>query len=264
METTKETFTIRTPEQVDFQYVLAGLGSRSAAFLVDTVIRAVFGVSVFVLVILFSKWLPDLDPTGLMDALSKTWIAALGVLTYGLIDLGYFLLFEAFWSGQTPGKRMQGLRVIRQNGQPIGWLESAVRNILRAVDILAGVYPLGLIVVFLSRSNQRIGDYAAGTVVIVERRRNVARDRTRLRRDEHGSEPDIEFHISQLEPEQYRILRSFLQRREEMDEAHRRKLARLLARRLMDRWGLSAAGKPSYEAFIEKTVALYEQKRRAI
>lgn len=264
METTKETFTIRTPEQVGFQYVLAGVGSRFAAFLVDTVIRAVFAVFIFVLVVLFSKWLPALNPTGVMDALPKAWIAALGVLAYGLIDLGYFLLFEAFWSGQTPGKRLQGLRVIRQNGQPVGWSESSVRNILRAVDILAGVYPLGLIVVFLSRSNQRIGDYAAGTVVIVERRRHVARDRTRLRKDEPGREPDIEFHISRLESEQYRVLRSFLQRREDMDQGHRRKLARLLALRLMDRWGISASGKPSYEAFIEKTVALYEQKKRAI
>jgi len=56
------------------------------------------------------------------------------------------------------------------NGHPVGWLESCIRNILRAVDLIAGFYPVGIVVVFLSRNNQRIGDYAAGTVVVVERK----------------------------------------------------------------------------------------------
>jgi uncharacterized RDD family membrane protein YckC len=264
METPKETLTIQTPEYVGFQYTLAGLGSRAIAYLLDTAVRLIFVLCIFILILTFSRWLPALDPEGIAGRLSKNWIMALGVIAYGVIDLGYFLLFEALWSGQTPGKRQQKLRVIRKNGQPIGWLESAIRNILRAIDILFGFYPLGLIVMFLSHNTQRIGDYAAGTVVIVDRARNTIGDRSRDQ--SAGIEPrqDIEANLATLKPRQYQIIRSFLQRREGMDDAHRHQLARLLAHRLIERWGGSYQLDISYEAFLEEVVRSYERHRRAV
>ncbi len=252
MGTAKETLTIQTPEQVGFRYVLAGLGTRSTAFLLDWALRALFVFFMFLLMILLAEWLPRFDPTGLIARLPKTWLLALVVFAYGVLDLGYFLLFEALWSGQTPGKRMQKLRVIKVNGQPIGWLESSIRNILRAVDILAGFYPLGLLVMFLSSRSQRIGDYAAGTVVIVERRRNVPMDRLRLRSSAKLNLPDLELHISTLEPEQYQLLRSFLQRRHQMDKTHRRELSRILAHRFMKRWGIAPGPHIPHEALFWK------------
>lgn len=263
METVKETMTIRTPEHVGFQYTLAGLGTRAMALLLDTAIRGLFILSIFVVLILISQWLPALSPADLAD-LSKNWIIAMGILAYGVVDLGYFLIFEALWSGQTPGKRFQKLRVIRIDGQPIGWLESAIRNILRAVDIFSGFYPIGLIVMFLSSRSQRIGDYAAGTVVIIERRRKVPMDRNRLRTTFKFLLPDIELHLSTLEPEQYQLLRSFLQRREEMDKANRHQLGRDLAHRLMERWGLPLKKDVSCESFLEEVVGAYERRKRAI
>lgn len=264
METAKETLKVQTPEHVGFRYVLAGLGTRSTAFLLDTVVRGLFILFIFLAVVLLARWLPEFDPSGILKAIPKTWFFALGVLAYGVVDLGYFLIFEALWSGQTPGKRMQKLRVIRVNGQPIGWLESAIRNILRAVDILLGFYPLGLFVMFLSSRSQRIGDYAAGTVVIVERRRNVPMDKTRLRTTSKLNLPELALHISTLEAKQYQVIRSFLQRRQVMDKAHRRELARLLARRLMKRWGIPPSGKISDETLLEEIVGMYERTRRAI
>jgi uncharacterized RDD family membrane protein YckC len=264
METVNETLKIQTPEHVGFKYVLAGLGTRSTAFLVDTVVRGLFILFIFLVVMLLAQWLPAFDPTGIFAVIPKTWFFALGVLAYGVVDLGYFLIFEALWSGQTPGKRMQKLRVIKVNGQPIGWLESAIRNILRAVDLLLGFYPLGLFVMFLSSRSQRIGDYAAGTVVIVERRRDVPMDKTRLRSTSKLNLPDLELHISTLEPKQYQIIRSFLQRREAMQGTHRRELARLLARRLMKRWGISPRVHLTDESFLEEIVGIYERTRKAI
>ncbi len=263
MQTVKETLTIHTPEQVGFQYEMSGLGTRSIAFLLDILIRGLFVLIVFSTLFLISRYLPDVDPTGLLSGLSETWLWALGFLVYGILDLGYFIIFEALWSGQTPGKRMQKLRVIRTDGQPIGWLESATRNILRAVDLLASVYPLGLIVIFLSPRSQRIGDYAAGTIVIVERRSLVPTNRARIRPPIKSLLPDIELHLSTLEPEQYQILRSFLQRREQMDETNRGQLSQELTRRLMDRWGLTLEG-VSNEDFLEEVVSAYERSRRAI
>lgn len=264
METTKETLKIQTPEHVGFQYVLAGLGTRGTAFILDTVFRALFILFIFVLMMLLAKWLPELDPTGLIASIPKTWLLAIAVLAYGVVDLGYFLIFEALWSGQTPGKRMQKLRVIRVNGQPIGWLESSIRNILRAIDILAGFYPLGLFVMFLSSRSQRIGDYAAGTLVIVERRRNVPMDRARLRSTSKLNLPDLELHISALEPKQYQVIRTFLQRREALEESHRRELARFLVQRLLKRWGISLSPDITDESFLEEIVGIYERTRKAI
>ena len=264
METPKEILTIQTPEYVGFQYALAGLGSRATAYLLDTAIRILFLIFILVIIGLLSKGIPMLDPSGIAIKLSKNWIMALGVITYGVIDLGYFLLFEALWSGQTPGKRQQKLRVIRKNGQPIGWIESAIRNILRAIDIILGFYPLGLVVMFLSHNTQRIGDYAAGTVVIVERDRNTIGDRTRIQTDGIALQQDIESHLATLKPRQYQIIRSFLQRRQGMDDAHRQQVARLMAHRLIERWGASYKLDISYESFLEEVVRSYERDRRAI
>jgi uncharacterized RDD family membrane protein YckC len=264
METFKETLTIQTPESVGFQYVLAGVGSRATAFLLDTAIRFVALLSIFILVTLIGALLPKLDVGGIISGISKNSIIALGVLGYGLVDLGYFLFFEAVWSGQTPGKRHQRLRVIRSNGQPIGWLESGIRNILRAVDLLAGFYPLGLIVIFLSRNNQRIGDYAAGTVVVVEEETPSFYDTSPSRDINALAHPEIENYISLVDRSQYRVLKSFLQRRKGMDDRHKHELARMLVLQLLAKWGMPARLKISYEAFLEEVVILYERRKRAI
>jgi uncharacterized RDD family membrane protein YckC len=264
VETTKDRLTIQTPEQVGFEYVLAGLGSRTAAFLVDTVIRWFFVIVILVVVALFHKFLPVLDISAWVTDLSKTWLIALAVLVYGLVDLGYFLFFEALWNGQTPGKRRQRLRVIRMNGQPIGWLESSIRNILRAVDLVGGVYPVGIVVVFLSANNQRIGDYAAGTVVVVERKQGVPGDRKQAISPQVLTHPEIEWYVSRLKPAQYQVLRSFLERREQMEQGHRHELARLLTHQLFKRMSGSTRMSMSYESFIEEVVTLYEKRRRAI
>jgi uncharacterized RDD family membrane protein YckC len=264
VETTKDRLTIQTPEQVGFEYVLAGLGSRTAAFLVDTVIRWFFVIVILVVVALFHKFLPVLDISAWVTDLSKTWLIALAVLVYGLVDLGYFLFFEALWNGQTPGKRRQRLRVIRMNGQPIGWLESSIRNILRAVDLVGGVYPVGIVVVFLSANNQRIGDYAAGTVVVVERKQGVPGDRKQAISPQVLTHPEIEWYVSRLKPAQYQVLRSFLERREQMDQSHRHEVARLLSHQLSKKMSRSTRMSMSYESFIEEVVASYEKSRRAI
>jgi len=171
-------------------------------------------------------------------------------------------VFEAIWNGQTPGKRFQRIRVMRTNGEPIGWLESSIRNILRAADMMGGLYPLGLLVMFLSPRSQRIGDYAAGTVVVLERGKSLpvgpptgpARPQV----------PDIEIHISTMDSSDYRLIRSFLDRRQGMDRAHREQIARTLAHRLMMQWKIPPRADLSYEDFLEAVAEVYERSRRAI
>ncbi len=264
MEMTKETFGIHTPEQVRFQYILAGLGTRATAFLLDTAIRALFVLCIVIAFLLPASWSPKIVPSDFLGGLSRAWLMALGVIAYGLVDLGYFLIFEALWSGQTPGKRQQKLRVIRTNGQPVGWLESSIRNIIRAVDIFLGFYPVGLIVMFLSKNNQRCGDYAAGTVVIVEGRRPVPIGSPRLRSAGRGSSMEIELHIGRLTGAQYQVLKSFLERKESLDLSHRRQLARTLVGHLSEQWKMSPSSTLSDEDFLEEIVMLYERRKRAL
>jgi len=264
METGKETLKIQTPEQVGFRYELAGLGRRAAAFLLDTAFRFLFLVTLFIFLMLISRWGSALISPERLKESSGTWLLALGVLVYAAVDLGYFILFEGLWSGQTPGKRLQRLRVIRMDGQPIGWTESAIRNILRAVDMLAGFYPLGLIVMFFSHRNQRIGDYASGTVVIIEKRQTVPAGDEAFQVSDKPGVADLEFHLTTLKPEQYRLLKSFLQRRPVLDQEHRKQLARLLAERLRKRWGLPRGEGATHEAFLEEVVRAYERIKRVI
>ena len=264
MEASREILTIQTPESVGFQYVLAGVGSRAAAFLLDSAIRYLSILAIFVLASLLGAVLPFLDPSGILENTSKTWLVALAVLAYGAVDLGYFLFFEALWNGQTPGKRKQGLRVIRSDGHPVGWIESAIRNLLRGVDMVFGFYPLGLIVVFFSRNNQRIGDYAAGSVVVLEVRKQAVKGYGRHRGKETLIHPEIETYLALVTPSQYRVLKSFLQRREEMDAGSRHDLARLLTHQLLEKWERPFTLRSSYEAFLEEVVSIYEERRRAI
>lgn len=82
--------------------------------------------------------------------------------------LGYFVFFEMLWNGQTPGKRQAGIRVIRDNGTPVTFTESLLRNLVRLVDLLPFYYGIGLVSTLLSRQGKRLGDYVAGTVVVKE------------------------------------------------------------------------------------------------
>jgi hypothetical protein len=90
------------------------------------------------------------------------------VLVVFILFWGYFAIFEAVWNGQTPGKRAGRLRVIRRTGQPIGASEAMVRNLIRIVDFMPGFYGVGLISMFIDKEARRLGDFAAGTIIIRE------------------------------------------------------------------------------------------------
>ena len=94
---------------------------------------------------------------------------ALLILAAFVLYYGYFAVFETMWSGQTPGKRAIGIRVIAASGRPLGAVDAILRNLLRIVDQMPGMYAVGLLAIFLTSRNQRLGDLAAGTVVVHDR-----------------------------------------------------------------------------------------------
>src|SRR5204862_7288871 len=103
------------------------------------------------------------------------WLPAIGMLLSFMLFFGYFLFFETRWNGQTPGKKVTGARVMKDGGFPIDLRAAVVRNIVRLLDLMPGPYAIGVAAAFFSAEYKRVGDYAAGTVVIRERPRSGPR-----------------------------------------------------------------------------------------
>ena len=160
---------IDTPEQVDLRFHVAGMGSRFVAILLDHVIQfAFYLLLIIVLVVVFagsrtasSAASQELDTAG-------KWFVAAFIFANFCIIWGYFTLFEAFWKGQTPGKRVMRLRVIKDTGRQITFFEALARNLVRVIDYLPSLYLAGVITMLCNKRNKRLGDYAAGTLVIHE------------------------------------------------------------------------------------------------
>ena len=164
-----ETHTIDTPEQVGLEYSVAGVGSRFVAALLDSLILVAFGF-VELMVMVFLGAAGRLAPgAGSWAETAGKWFIAFVVFINFAVVWGYFALFEAFWHGQTPGKRAMKLRVIKDSGRQITLFEAMARNLLRVVDYLPGFYLAGVITMLCNKRSQRLGDLVAGTIVVHER-----------------------------------------------------------------------------------------------
>ncbi len=166
----ERSITVRTPEAIAFSYELAGLGSRFLALLIDLMIQ---GVTFFVFVFAVSLATPKATVLAREAHLNQHWLLstliAVGVLIVFSIFFGYFIVFEAVWNGQTPGKRLVGIRVVRDGGYPIELLDSSLRNLVRVLEATIGFYAMSVVSMLLSSENKRLGDYAAGTIVVRDR-----------------------------------------------------------------------------------------------
>lgn len=163
MEPNRDQLSIDTPELVSIDLPLAGIGSRFIAIFIDYLIWAAVGI---LLTIVAAIVLPGLT---LFGDLSVDWAAGIYILCLFLIQWGYFTLFEALNNGRTPGKHVAKIRVIHRSGRAISFVESLARNLVRVVDYLPGLYAVGLISIFITRQNQRLGDMVAGTLVVRDR-----------------------------------------------------------------------------------------------
>lgn len=165
MNLPEDTLSIETPENVAFGYPIAGIGSRFLAALADTLIITILELLIYFLAIFpIIRWQSDSYDSSLVN----WWLAILGLILFS-VYWGYYILFELVWNGQSPGKRWQGLRVVRVDGLPIGFSESAIRNLVRLVDFLPAYYGVGVVSMFLNSQSRRLGDLAAGTLVVRDR-----------------------------------------------------------------------------------------------
>ena len=159
----EQPFQVKTPEYVSLQFQLANLGSRATASIIDHLIILVAQVITIVAFSFLGLLTAEVSP------MSPGWIIAIIFIIIFAFNFGYFIISEYFWGGRTIGKRILGIRVIQENGHNITFLSSIIRNFLRLIDMLPSSYALGILMVFLHSKHKRLGDLAAGTIVVHER-----------------------------------------------------------------------------------------------
>ncbi len=217
-----QTVDVETPELVVVSYTVAGVGSRTAAALIDYALCITAVLVLLIAAMQANVRLPTLQEA--TTANSGTWIlATLTVIQFAVLWL-YYVLFEALMDGQTPGKRLMNLRVVLEGGVPITFSTSAVRNLVRIVDMQpVFFYAVGLISIIASRRARRLGDFAAGTMVVKEglitapMSASTAASRPRM----------LDTLLSDAE---FAVLDRFAQRRMQLDPARRESLALALAK----------------------------------
>jgi uncharacterized RDD family membrane protein YckC len=167
--------TVRTPEAIAFYYELAGLGSRFLALLIDSIIQT---ITIIIVLVIGGVGAVRAHLTAAALHLSaksfESLVYAILVMLVFVVFYGYFVFFERFWNGQTPGKRLLGIRVVRDGGYPIELMDSIIRNLIRVLEFTLGFYFLSVVCMLLSSENKRLGDYAAGTIVVRDRTMEIS------------------------------------------------------------------------------------------
>src|SRR6185369_365740 len=232
---------IETPERVELHYVLANVGNRFLAAAIDHLIQASAILIVIVVAGAFSDW-------RLFNSMG-VWAAALTVLAIFAIYWGYFVAFETLWSGQTPGKLIMRLRVVREDGRPVRFFEVFVRNLLRvAIDFQPlPSYAIGVVSIIFSARSKRVGDFVAGTVVVKERETEAPLleeiikvseiEQHRLNRETLAA---FTIDTRQLSEPELRAVQTFLKRRFELTEVNRMALAMRIAQPISLKLGIDA------------------------
>jgi uncharacterized RDD family membrane protein YckC len=273
LSATEEILVIETPERVPLHFALASIGNRFLACAIDHALQVGFIILIVIAFTILTNY------AGLVDQFKEApkWLLAAAIIIVFLLFSSYFVFFEWLWNGQTPGKRWLKLRVIREDGRPITFWEAAVRNIMRIFDMqlmmpvpVVGFYSIGLIAVFISSKDQRLGDMLAGSVVVREREAEAPSfvqvfaspvSDSALRR---AFKP-VQFtaDLSALTPKEIEVVETFLRRRWDLPDAPRQWMAWRVALPIMYKlrpsYELEAF---TYEGFLEELLHRYRAQHR--
>jgi uncharacterized RDD family membrane protein YckC len=222
---------IDTPEQIALELPIAGIGSRSLAIVIDTVLQFVLFLAGVLGLAFVARGLGALTLTRFLAPYGPAVIVLLLFCLYW----GYFAFFEIIWKGQTPGKRMLRIRVIKGSGRPINAYEAIGRNLVRVIDLMPGMYAVGITCMMLNRNSQRLGDYVAGTVVVHDTRTDVMQPDWSVQGN--TSNPDV----AQLTSGDLVLIETYLQRRPELEPEVRDRTAHQIASRIATRTGATPA-----------------------
>jgi uncharacterized RDD family membrane protein YckC len=252
---------LQTPESVELDFTLAGIGNRAYALVIDDIILGLILIIFLITWALFSYFLYEVvNIDSLID--SKTiglWLVAIQLLITFSIYVGYFTFFETLWQGQTLGKRIVKIRVIREDGRPIRLPQATLRALLRPLD---DVLFLGMFLIIFSKSEKRLGDWLAGTLVIQEEQNLPAKNLIITPEAEILAQNLLENSaIADLLPEDFATIREYLQRREGMLAKGRRELSVKLAHQAKSLIKLDdIPDETSANIFLEAVYLAYQQQ----
>lgn len=249
-----QTIDVETPELVVFSYTIAGVGSRALAALVDSLIVIGAIIVIMIVIAIASPGRAPGAPGDVFDA----WAGAIFVFATFFVLWGYYVLFEGLADGQTPGKRLLRLRVVRDGGYSITFGASAVRNLVRFVDIQpVGCYAVGIVSMMFSKSGKRLGDIVAGTVVVREAViRQLAPSSTPVSEDVPPSVDAV------LTEDEFTVLERFMERRGSFGAERREELATQIAARLTTALSEATSTADGGTA-LARLLRLYETERAA-
>lgn len=254
--TLTEKIVIQTPEQVTLEYALAGIGSRLLALVIDTLIQVSAGIVLFTLLAAAAVLLQS------RAAFVGNWALAIVILFYFLLNFGYFAFFEALWQGQTPGKRLLRLRVMKDDGRPIGPLDAVARNLMRLVDQLPFLYGVAIISVILSKQLKRLGDYVAGTVVVREEPTKIPALAPTVAAAAEPALANWQYNAAAMTIEEYRLIETFFDRREQLDPELRWRMATDICRRILETLGTTSPLPGNPEAVLSKLAGDFRTRER--
>lgn len=248
-------YKLATPEAISIRYDLAGIGTRFLAAAIDFLAWIVLAIILAVGALAL----------GTFGALGRsTALILFGTLSF-LILYGYYIIFETLWEGQTPGKRIMKIRVIRRTGHAIGFADAFIRNVVRIVDFLPSFYGVGVITMFISPESRRLGDYAAGTIVVLERApltiAAIAPEPARIvSQPALGAvDPDeLRWDVRALDSEDLLLMQHYLDRSRNLPADASLAIGHTLAARIANRIGARAPLDPGQ--FVERVLYLREQR----
>lgn len=235
----QESLKVKTPEHVTLNFRLAGLGSRGAAQIADTVILSFLYTGMIAIIIFTENQLEWYFNE------ARSMIVAFAIIVLFAIQWGYFFLFEWFNNGRTPGKMFVGLRVVKEDGGRAPALSLLIRNLLRIVDMLPFYYLVGMLMVFFHPNHKRLGDIVGGTIVIHERKkRNVLKKATPVEKEidrrgiEAGQYPVGDWERKNFKKNDWNLLKTYVHRYPELRGIERGDMTDEVAAILLPKLGM--------------------------
>ena len=252
--------TLQTPESVELEFTLAGIGNRAYALLIDYLVWGVILIGFLIVWAIFVNQLLDLieNLVGTKKQL-QLWLTAIQLLITFFVYVGYFVFFETLCQGQTPGKRFVKIRVIRDDGRPLRLQQATLRALLRPID---DSFFLGVFLIIFTKREKRLGDFVAGTLVIQEEQ-PVASASFPVSKEAQSLATQLlsEADFARMLPEDFAVIREYLQRRSAMIPEARAELSRQLAHQIKDVIALETVPqKTTANLFLEAVYLAYQQQ----
>ncbi|MEH2274016.1 MAG: RDD family protein [Nostoc sp.] len=251
--------TFQTPESVELEFTLAGIGNRALALLIDYTILIVT-LLLFVLIwsVLSTQLLNFVEDFFTNSINLGVWFLAIFFIIAFAIYISYFIFFETLWFGQTPGKRFAKIRVVRDDGRLIGLQQATLRALLRPFDETLFI---GAFLIMLGRREKRLGDLAAGTIVIQAQTPTASATLTISEQAKVLNQQLLEItDLSQLLPDDFAVIREYLQRRGAMSLKARASLSLKLAEQVQSIINLEKLPEAvTPDVFLEAIYLVYKQ-----